>query len=386
MKMKLMMAVTIAGSFLAGLLMAASTQTLTVDCGKGDSINDQLAKAAPDKNVIIQVSGTCTETVTIADFEGLSLQLAGNPTAILNNPSSAAPGAPVVNVVESRQVTISGLTINGATRVTNCRNCFFNNNVVNSPATGIAFFQSEGVMQGNKIYITPTTGLGPIGVGVSALSDVGMFGNEIHGLGSPRVGLGVSVNLGAQVRMSGGVTGAVIEGFTTGLVVRDGSGLLAGGPPQCGSPLTACILVSNNNQGARITSSNASLGGMTFDANAQGVYVELGSSVSIGPNSAVTNSTGSAVPFLQSLGVFATHNSSLVVGSLTSITGNGDRGVAVGTNSSALLAPPNLVISGNLKNVTCDATSIVTGANSYTGGPPPIADCPNQVIPSEPVP
>jgi len=383
MKMKLMLAAIMAGSFVVGLMAAGGTQTLTADCSKGDSINSQVAKAAPDKDVIIQMSGTCNEAVTIADFEGLSLQLVGNPTAILNNPST--PGAPVLNVIESRQVTISGLTINGATRMTNCRNCFFTNNIVNSPGTGITFFQSEGVMQGNKIYITPTAGIGPVGVGVSALSDVGMFGNEIHSLGSsPMGGLGVSVNLGAQVRMSGGVTAAVIDGFTTGLVVRDGSGLLTGGPLQCGTPLTACISVSNNAQGARITSAHAILGGITFDANGQGVFAEMGSSVSVGPSSAVTNSTGTQ--FFSKLGVFATHNSSLVVGSNTSITNNGDRGVAVGTNSSALLAPPGLVISGHTKDVTCDATSIITGANSYPGGPPPLADCPNQTPFPQPVP
>ena len=184
--------------------------------------------------------------------------------------------------------------------------------------------------------------------------------------------------------MSGGVTSAVIDGFTTGLAIRDGAGLIAGGPLQCGSPLTACISVSNNVFGARITSAHAVLGGMTFDGNGQGVFAEQESSVSVGPNSAVTNSTG--LPIGPSLGIFATHNSTLVVGSNTSITNNGTRGVAVGTNSSALLAPPNLVISGQVKNVTCDTSSIVTGANSYPGGPPALADCPNQSVSPQPVP
>jgi len=383
MKMYLILATVALSSFLVAFrAMAAGPVVVAVDCDKGKSINDKVTGLDVDKEYIVQVSGTCNEAVLIANFEGVSLQLVGNPTATLNNPG--VPGAPVVNVVESRQVTISGLTINGATRMTNCRNCFFNNNIVNSPATGITFFQSQGVMQGNKIYITPTPQLGPVGVGVSALSDVGIFGNEIHGLGAPPVGLGISVNLSSQVRISGGVTAAAIDGFTTGIVVRDGSGLLSGGPLQCGTPSTVCISVNNNVQGARITSANALLGGMTFDGNGQGIIAELGSSVGVGPTSEVKNSTG--LPVGPSLGVFATHNSSVVVGSNTSITNNGTRGIAVGTNSSALLAPPGLVIAGHTKDVTCDATSIVTGANSYLGGPPALADCPNQAIPSEPIP
>ena len=340
MKMNLILAAVTLGAFLFGFqAMAAGTITVNVNCDKGGSITDKVAGLSTgisidgDKSYIVKVSGTCNENVQIADFEQVSLQVVGNPTATIKDASGT--GLPVISVTDSRRVTLSGLTINGETRLSNCRDCFFNNNIVNSTTTGLVFFESQGSIQNNKFYMTFTPPLGLTGVGVSGLSDVGMFANEIHGVGTQQ-GLGVAVTLSSRVRMSSfNLTPTVIDGFGTGLLVRDGSGLLTSGPLQCGTPLAACILVSHNFQGARITSANASLVGVTFDGNGQGVYAELGSTVAVGPNSAVTNSTG--VPIGPSLGIFVTHNSSATVGGAsTTIANNGTRGVAVGTASTAL--------------------------------------------------
>src|SRR3954466_331258 len=109
MKMNLVLAAVISGSFLFSFqALAASTITANVNCDKGGSITDKVASLSTgldldgDNNFVVKISGTCNENVQIADFEQVSLQLVGNPTATINDVSGTS--VPVLSVSDSRRV------------------------------------------------------------------------------------------------------------------------------------------------------------------------------------------------------------------------------------------------------------------------------------------
>src|SRR5262245_1204913 len=104
-----------AAVFFACVLVASAqntTITRNVDCSKNNqTISKALENVDADKNYVIQVSGTCTENVLVANFEGLSLQIKGDPTATING-ISATPQLAVTQISSSRRVALNNLTLN----------------------------------------------------------------------------------------------------------------------------------------------------------------------------------------------------------------------------------------------------------------------------------
>lgn len=87
------------------VISAASAADLMVDCNAGESIQAKLTQAKPGD--VIQVKGTCNESVRIAS-EMVRITLAGQAGAIINAPQ----GLDGV-FIRGRDITVRGFTITG---------------------------------------------------------------------------------------------------------------------------------------------------------------------------------------------------------------------------------------------------------------------------------
>src|SRR6516164_7951373 len=76
----------------AVVLADASTppNSVSVDCNKGQSLNQTLAKLDKQTPTTVSVNGTCTEYVNVVGFENLVLK--GQPGATLVQPSGGSFG------------------------------------------------------------------------------------------------------------------------------------------------------------------------------------------------------------------------------------------------------------------------------------------------------
>ena len=91
------------------------TQSITVDCNNGQSLNGTLSKLNKQTPTTVLVNGTCTEYVQVIGFENLTLQgLAG---ATLLQPSTGAGNLfnSLLFIESSRSVTVDGLSIQADT-------------------------------------------------------------------------------------------------------------------------------------------------------------------------------------------------------------------------------------------------------------------------------
>src|SRR5262249_5342871 len=89
----------------------------TVDCSKGQSLNQTLAKIDKHTPTTISVNGTCTEYVNIIGFDNLVLK--GLPGAALAQPPGGGGSlfTAVLFIQSSCSVTVSGFSVQADTTV-----------------------------------------------------------------------------------------------------------------------------------------------------------------------------------------------------------------------------------------------------------------------------
>jgi len=97
----------------AAALQPASTP-ITVDCSKGQSLNQTLAKLNPETPYTVSVNGTCTEWVQVIGFHNLVLKAL--PGATLVQPSTG--GGSLFNatlyIQASQSVQVEGFAVDGS--------------------------------------------------------------------------------------------------------------------------------------------------------------------------------------------------------------------------------------------------------------------------------
>src|SRR5271166_5521010 len=93
----------------------AATQSITVDCSKGQSLNSTLSKLNTQAPTTVSVNGTCTEYVQVIGFENLTLK--GATGATLLQPSSGAGNLfnSLLYIESSKSVTVQGFSIQADT-------------------------------------------------------------------------------------------------------------------------------------------------------------------------------------------------------------------------------------------------------------------------------
>lgn len=292
--------------WLAGTLSAYGAD-VTVDCNKKKTITEALAGLSKQGPNTIHVSGTCNEAVTIDGYEDLTV--IGNPGASINDPTpSDLEDNDVVDISQSRNVTVQGFTINGGASGVAC----FQFSVCNlrellvqgQSSTGVIFSRGSGFADNITIQNTLFTGfqaanssnviLGSNLFGTPGTTTIQNNGTEENG------GAGVVANHGSNLTLFG----TTIQGHAFGDGVNVG-----------------------------FASFMRILGTNTITGN-------TGNGVSVGPSSVLRIQAGSP--------------------DVNTITGNGGNGVAV-SHLSFLRIQGQRVISGNgAPDVNCQVTTAKT--------------------------
>src|SRR5262245_59993138 len=128
-----------------------------VDCGAGDTIAKSLTKGDERKPLLIQISGTCSESILIDRSDVI---LAGNPGETI---SGTDPAVNVVGIIASR-VTLDGITITGGRNGVSAEGAsglMIRNTVVrNTGRTGISYQHgASGIVDGVTVTGNPRDGI-----------------------------------------------------------------------------------------------------------------------------------------------------------------------------------------------------------------------------------
>lgn len=277
---------------------SAYAADLTVDCSnpkaKIKTITAALgliSKAGPNT---IHVSGACDESVFIDGFDNLTLL--ANPGASINDPTPLVPDDNnVIDIFNSRRVTVQGFTINQGFTGISCgiySVCFLNNNTVQG-AFDVA-----------------------VQVGRGTLADLN--NDTLQNSGS-----GLRVQFGGQAHIFGGT----IEGNDGNGVAAINQGLL---------DLRGGVSVQNNGAAGIVTTENSTtiLVGANITGNAgTGVTADQGSVVRVGGANQITGNGVSG----SGAGVAVGESSFAFVAGSADLSGNPDGPViCVGTFSNAV--------------------------------------------------
>jgi hypothetical protein len=357
--------------FAAQPLLAQSPVDKKVDCDKGDTISKAVFGLDVDKSYVIHVSGTCKENVLIENFEGISLTILGDPSAIVQGFSVSPAGPPVFLITNSRRVILVNLTISTSGGITSadnpagvamrfCRGCEVSNSIVNSSRVGVNLGNSQAAIANVTVNSSDTASSG---ISMLDSSDAEITNFTAHGNGG---GNGVSVDRASHARLTVTTLGtSSIHNYGVGIKVGNASSVEAGAPCSLGT----CLEVHDNVvAGVQVVSAQAVLQGLNVTNNTQGVVVTNAGTLTFIGSGSITGGSGG----FGGVGILVTHNShAAVFGSMTgstSIDHNSGRGVAVASNSSVQFDGPaasvSVVSNNGLINIACDASSLITGTSS----------------------
>ena len=243
----------------AGLAYAAD---VTVECNKKKttnftSINTALATLAKQGPNTIHVSGPCKEAVVIDGFDNLTLIAAGPGTSISDPTPSNLEDNDVVDILESRNVTVQGFTINGGVEGVACFQfsvCYLRELTVQGASdSGVFFGRSSG-------FVDNSTITGSSGNGVSAQGSVVRLqgGNTINANGANGVVLRNTSTLaisGADTITANGGNGVALGHLS---FLRMGAATISGNA----APDVNCSVTTAKTQGTG-GSATPNLGGGT---------------------------------------------------------------------------------------------------------------------------
>ena len=348
----------------------------TVDCSKGQSLNQALAQLDKHQPATVSVKGTCTEYVQVTGFDGLLLK--GQPGAKLQQPTTS-PGnllSAVLYIQSSRSVTVDGLTIQApSTDVPaigigqGSRDIRLRNLNVIGGSLGIIVFENSEV---SIAYVTAQDP-GYATLGAYDLSDVHLEHSSFtNTTGAPwHVGL----NIGASHVTMYATT---ITNMQQGIAAFGGS-------------IIDLLAFTNyyNTGGSTDVTINSPAG-----TNYNGVTIQSGGSLNLGSAKLVINQPGQSWGGTTG-GIFLYDNAALNAGSGSlTITGSNGQGILALNNSHAtingvtvtggthggLLAanlssihvaagPTQTLVGGNTPDLFCDSGSIITGGVNLAGVP-----------------
>jgi hypothetical protein len=314
------------------LLTAASAYgaEVTVECGKKKttnftSINTALATLSKQGPNTIHVSGPCKEAVLVDGYEDLTI-IGSGPSASISDPTpSVSDDNDVVDIMQSRNVTVQGLTINGGILGVACFQfsvCYVREMLVQGQSdTGVGYFRSSGFVDNTTIQNTQFGGLAAF-----HNSNV-IYGSNLFG--TPGT---------ATIQNNG-----TVDNGSVGVNVQNGSHVTL----------------------LRATIQNHSGG--------DGVAVSFGSNLRLLVSSTITGNAGNGI--VVSGAVARIQNG----GETVSITNNGGSGIAL-ANTATLQAqgPGNLNITGNTGNgISVGHLSFLRlgGGRTITGNGSPDVNC-----------
>jgi Right handed beta helix region len=261
------------------LVAAAQAQTLRVNCNskKGLTHISQAIKILQGDeshgSSTILVSGTCNENVVIQSLDNLTLTAQGG--ASIND--SSGGNANVIDIGDSRRVSISGFTINGGANGVVCFDaslCRFSGNTVQGSANyGVIVNESQATFNGDTLQNNGGRGLSVIDRGTADA-----FGISVQGNGD-----GIVLNSGAYIVIG---NSTIQNNQRFGILVSNHSTV------RC----LPCTITSNSNDGVRLqkeSEGHFDFGGNTLTGNGgAGVTLLDLSFASFDPGDVITGNLG----------------------------------------------------------------------------------------------
>jgi hypothetical protein len=245
---------------LCAIPVTAQGSKFNVNCDKGGKINkllNTIAKAGAVPPVMINVSGTCKESVLIQNFDRLTLN--AKPGAVIVGPSKDVSAA--VTIAQSSFVSLQGFLIKGGLVGVGCyvnSTCDLTGlTVENATNEGVRYARSKGivdatvfqnngaglnVVNGSTVLLIGGTSQGNAnaGVGVASGSNLTMQGATVQN----NAGDGVHAILGSTLRMfdntisGNGGNGISLFSHSDGSLEQDVTGNVVTGNAGSGVALT----------------------------------------------------------------------------------------------------------------------------------------------------
>ena len=337
--------------------------TLTVNCSRGQTISDAIARADARKPLVLLIRGTCNEYVTIARDD---VTLRGDPGSggAVNGPGSAAAAV----TVQGDRTALENLTVTGG-------------------ANGVLVSGPYAVTMSNVVVQDPASGNAVLVRGSGYLS--------VSGSKLMHAQTGLNVTRGASARVSGGTeirdnSGLGINVYNNGTLLMSGNSKVLdnGGPGvslEIGSAANiSATEVSGNQSGIVVTSSSSATiasGNVIHDNREHGILAQAGSMVGVDDNEITGNGDVGVFGYLgatlvlhgntiadNGTGVACRSNCTLQIGGAR-ITGNANHGIVVQLDSTLILEAPTTDARGNSwVDLWCgDKESSVDGLDNFRG-------------------
>jgi len=363
---------------------------IMVDCSKGQSLNQTLAKLDKNTPITVSVKGTCTEYVQVIGFQGLTVK--GLSGATLVQPSTSAGNLfnAVLYIESSTSVLVTGLNVQADVTTVSAIGIGHGSSdvrlrylTVTGGTEGIIVFENSqasiayvngqspgyttlGIYDSSDVHLehsqfTAASGAGwNVGIALGA-SHVTMYATTICnmqvGIGGYDTSIVDIVNFNTYFSTGGSTDVNILNSAGTSFngVQIDGGGSLNVGsarlvinkPGQTWAGTTGGVLLSDN------ASMNASNGNLVItSSNSQGVMAM---------DNAHATLTGATITGGAHGGLVAVNLSSIDVSAGTTVS----------------------TIGGNAVDLFCDSTSWVTGSSNIAGVP--TAQCTN-LLTTETVP
>jgi hypothetical protein len=354
--------------FLASAADAQNGLTITVNCDNGQSLSRTLSQLNKQMPATVIVQGTCTEYVTIDQFEGLALK--GQSGAAIQQPATNPhSNSYLLSITGSQGITISNLAVHSLPSVFS--------------GIGIGKGSSQVQLQdmhvdgpwGVEVYEESQVWLVRVGVNITSgfaaisafdKSDVHISGGLLQRPSDSGFYAGVFVGSG-HVTMQG----ITIRNMQYGITVGDsGSVDLVDTVSTAPSDVTIDNPSGTNSNGVMVSDSSSlnlasarliiKNAGQTWGGNTGAIFVTNGSTLDAGQNLVVSGSRGQ--------GVIVTNNSHATLAG-SSIIASLHGGLVVANLSTIDIQPSSSLtqVSGNAPDLFCDSNSFITGTANLAG-------------------
>ena len=358
------------------------TQSITVNCNNGQSLNTTLTKLNRQASYIVSVSGTCTEYVKVTGFDNLELKgLAG---ATLVQPSSAAGNLfnSLLYIESSRSVIVDGFTLQADTvtdpaigighgssdirlRHLNIAGGTFGIAVFENSQVSIAYVSAQnpgyaalGVYDSSDVHVEHTVFENSTGASYHAGMDVGASHITVYDTTISNMQVGISAHNGSIIDVLTFNTYYAIGG-PTDVVIDNSAGTNDNG-------VTIDTGGSLNVTGAKLVINKP---GQSYGGTTGGILISDGASLNAASGYLViTGSNGH--------GIIVLNNSHATVSGAT-VTRGSHGGLVAANLSSIEVGSGNVLtlVGGNSVDLFCDPGSTITGSANLSGAP--TAQCTN---------
>src|SRR5215472_9185718 len=378
-------------TFVAAAQQPASTP-ITVDCSKGQSLNQTLANLNRQAAYTVSVNGTCTEFVHVIGFHNLMLKALPGGTLVQPGTGGGNLTNATLYIESSQSVQVEGFALQGNTGT-------FANIAIGHGSSDIRLrhLDIQGGGGGVVVFENSQVSIAYVHVQDTGYASLQIYdSSDVHvehclfeyttngqnqwhvgiALGASHVTMYATTIRNMQQGISGGADSIVdLTVYNTYYVATGNTDVVidnSGGFNFAGVALTGGSL---NLYGAKLIINRS---GQSWGGTTAGVLLDEGATMI--SNSGYLNLLGSL-----GQGIVAMNNSHATLFGAT--ISNGTHGGLVAINNSSIdlstnNTPPS-TISGNAVDLFCDSNSMITGTANIAGSP--TVQCTN-LLSSETVP